>query len=256
MVDIVKKLKELLLSGDIKKKALIVGLIASLGFNGLFIATISYDIGLEEQMQLEIDELTEDNATLKRQKGTLENQNKDLKEKVEKAQPWFDMSEEEQLKLEEEQRKLEEERIAKEKAEQEEKERLEEEQRQKEEQERLAKEQEEQRIREQEQQRQNQLEEVNATVEYTIKQGMGSGYSVDVEVNGNQVNVNIIGHDLDVSGISRSQLDILIEQYNIDGTQNQLAQDVKNIYTQLGYNMTVKLTTYSSNGTLIYSTQR
>lgn len=245
MVFIMSKLKELLLSGDMKKKGLIVGLVASLLCNGLFISTIISDIEIEQQMQLEIDGLTEDKNKQKMYISTLEDDKEKLEEKVKQAQPWFDMSEEEQLKLEEEQKRLEEERLAKEKAEQEEKERLEEEQRQKEEQ-----------AREQERQRESQLEEVNSIVYSTITQGMGSGYSPNITVKGNQVDIDIIGYNLDFSGFSRGQLDILIGEYNIDTMQNQVTQEIKNIYTQSGFNMTVKLTMYDSNGTLIYSTQR
>ena len=236
-----RKFKELL----IKKDSIAIALATSLVFNGLFIMSISGNGNIIDEKEVQIEELTEEKNRQKTYIGTLEKDKEKLEEKVKQAQPWFDMSEEEQLKLEEEQKRLEEERLAKEKAEQEEKERLEEEQRQKEEQ-----------AREQERQRESQLEEVNSIVYSTITQGMGSGYSPNITVKGNQVDIDIIGYNLDFSGFSRGQLDILIGEYNIDTMQNQVTQEIKNIYTQSGFNMTVKLTMYDSNGTLIYSTQR
>ena len=103
---------------------------------------------------------------------------------------------------------------------------------------------------------QSNMEDINTIVEYMLLETLGSsGYSVDLEVNGNQVNIVVVASDINMGNLSREQINQLVREASLDVSQDSLAQSVKNIYVQQGYsNMMIRLITFDVNGTVLYET--
>ena len=228
----------------------------------------------QEGLKTEIRELQSKNeeqqskiSSLEMTEKSLRNDKKYLQEKVDSADLWLELftkeEREEMIKeKQEENERIKQEKEEEERKKKEEEERLAKEQEEKEEQERIAKEQEEQ-AKEEDKYVDNypngngnpssNLDSINQVVETTIEEGMGNGnFDVGVEKDGNTIVVNIIAYDVDVSGFSRSDIDILVKQAGLNSALDNMSIVIQQLYREYGYNFEVKVMAYDRNGTVLY----
>ena len=100
------------------------------------------------------------------------------------------------------------------------------------------------------------LDTVNEAVEYIYESNFtySQGYRVDLDINGNQVNVVILCTQLDSSGLSDSEMEYALIQSGLPTAFDGLATQTRDVYAESGYNMSVNIKLYDVNGTLIYET--
>ena len=100
------------------------------------------------------------------------------------------------------------------------------------------------------------LDTVNEAVEYIYESNFtySQGYRVDLDVNGNQVNVVILCTQLDSSGLSDSEMEYALIQSGLPTAFDGLATQTRDVYAESGYDMSVNIKLYDVNGTLIYET--
>ena len=252
------------------KREIVVGVSVALSVG--FISLIS-----SSSLKTEIRELQTKNeeqqskiSSLEMTEKSLRNDKKYLQEKVDSADLWLELFTKEEREEIIKEKQEENERIQKEKEEEErkqkeEEERLAREQEEKEEQERLAKEQEEQAKEEDKyvdnypngngnpSYNESSLDDINDIVEMTIEEGMGNGnFDVGVEKDGNTIVVNIIAYDVNVSGFSRGDIDILVKQAGLNSALDNMSIVIQQLYREYGYNFEVKVIAYDRNGTVLY----
>lgn len=100
------------------------------------------------------------------------------------------------------------------------------------------------------------LDTVNEAVEYIYESNFtySQGYRVDLDINGNQVNVVILCTQLDSSGLSDSEMEYALIQSGLPTAFDGLATQTRDVYAESGYDMSVNIKLYDVNGTLIYET--
>ena len=78
-------------------------------------------------------------------------------------------------------------------------------------------------------------------------------YNVTLKTTNSVVSINIIGYELDTSSLSKDQIEYGLYKANIPSTFDNLAYNVEEFYNKAGYDVSVKIKLYDTNGVLLYT---
>ena len=99
----------------------------------------------------------------------------------------------------------------------------------------------------------NDMSVVDETVESILHSNYSSNsYDVALRNDNGEVKIVIIAKDINLSGVSEAEKEYAMSQSNIIGTYDDLAETVKNVYKEAGFDVSVKIGLFDVNVEEIY----
>ena len=99
----------------------------------------------------------------------------------------------------------------------------------------------------------NDMSVVDETVESILHSNYSSNsYDVALRNDNGEVKIVIIAKDINLSGVSEAEKEYAMSQSNIIGTYDNLAETVKNVYKEAGFDVSVKIGLFDVNVEEIY----
>ena len=99
----------------------------------------------------------------------------------------------------------------------------------------------------------NDMSVVDETVESILHSNYNSSsYDVALRNDNGEVKIVIIAKDINLSGVSEAEKEYAMSQANIIGTYDNLAETVKNVYKEAGFNVSVTIGVFDVNVEEIY----
>ena len=101
----------------------------------------------------------------------------------------------------------------------------------------------------------NDMSVVDETVESILHSNYSSNsYDVALRNDNGEVKIVIIAKDINLSGVSEAEKEYAMSQSNIIGTYDNLAETVKNVYKEAGFDVSVTIGLFDVNVEEIYIT--
>lgn len=101
----------------------------------------------------------------------------------------------------------------------------------------------------------NDMSVVDETVESILHSNYSSNsYDVALRNDNGEVKIVIIAKDINLSGVSEAEKEYAMSQSNIIGTYDDLAETVKNVYKEAGFDVSVTIGLFDVNVEEIYIT--
>ena len=99
----------------------------------------------------------------------------------------------------------------------------------------------------------NDMSVVDETVESILHSNYSSNsYDVALRNDNGEVKIVIIAKDINLSGVSEAEKEYAMSQSNIIGTYDDLAETVKNVYKEAGFDVSVTIGSFDVNVEEIY----